>query len=117
MKGFVSLLVAAAVAAAATGSAAANNGPRSAILPNDRANDGPALAAASSSETLRPDDRAQHGVGSLSASVQPQSSAIRLDRFDWLDAGIGAGAAAFGLLIVAGSAVLLRRQRTTAYSS
>jgi hypothetical protein len=81
---------------------------------------------------VRPDDRAFHGTGPLPFNVilLPDDRADRrlpntgvvggattADRFDWADAGIGAGAA-FGLaLLVAGTSVIgLRHRRAAALS-
>jgi hypothetical protein len=62
---------------------------------------------------VRPDDRADHGVGTAAESpVRTPTQAAGPTGFDWGDAGIGAGAS-FGLVLVgsaAGLAVLRRRR-------
>ena len=110
MKGILALFGVVALTAVIAGSATAAPGPLYPI-PDDQAIRGHPPAMADSSGVLRPDDRAQHGVGAVPASTQPQSPAIRIDRFDWLDAGIGAAAVGLGLLVVASSAVVHRRRR------
>jgi hypothetical protein len=90
---------------------------------------GPGTAPAD--DPVRPDDRAFRGTGSAPVVVMlPDDRADRrlpntgvvaaatiADRFDWVDAGIGAGSA-FGLaLLVAGASVIgLRHRRAAALS-
>ena len=96
--------------------------------PDDRATHGQgAIVLEQRTDVVRPDDRATHGQGAIEfEQVAPAdrdpviaadgSVSARVDRFDWLDAGIGA-AAALGLgLIVAGSVVVRRRAHEPAYS-
>jgi hypothetical protein len=99
------------------------------VRPDDRAERTTALAA---EPAVRPDDRAFRGTGRtpLIVVLGPDDRADRslpgsgvvaratiADRFDWADAGIGAGAA-FGLaLVVAGASVIgLRHRRAAALS-
>jgi hypothetical protein len=132
MKRFSYLSAIAAFVVLATGAATASGGTR----PDDRATHGPgAIAAEGSATAVRPDDRATHGPGIFdtapsSTPVRPddrawrgvgpaptveviESPSVRIDGFDWADAGIGAAAAlGLGLLVAGGSALALRRQRT-----
>jgi hypothetical protein len=82
------------------------------MRPDDRAGirgvDSPLLASASGATTAaRPDDRAGiHGIGTPEATA----SAVTVggaSRFDWNDAGIGAGSM-LGIVLVGGALVLLR---------
>jgi hypothetical protein len=98
------------------------------VRPDDRAERTTAPAA---ELAVRPDDRAFRGTGRAPLIVVlPDDRADRglldtgvvagatiADRFDWADAGIGAGAA-FGLaLLVAGASVIgLRHRRAAALS-
>jgi hypothetical protein len=86
--------------------------------PDDRANHGAgAVASDSASQIVRPDDRAWRGTGPATTVEIVQPPSVRVDGFDWADAGIGAAAAfGFGLLLVGASALVLRRQRATAFS-
>ena len=92
------------------------------VRPDDRATHGQgAIIARQQSGVVRPDDRATHGQGAVAFEqvtragqvpvIAPGGSgAVRVDGFDWLDAGIGA-AAALGLgLIFAGGVVLALRR-------
>jgi hypothetical protein len=46
-----------------------------------------------------------------------QSPSLRVDGFDWVDAGIGAaGALGLVLLLASGTTIVLRRQRAAAFS-
>jgi hypothetical protein len=100
-------------------------------LRNDRAHF-PERTAPAAEPAVRPDDRAWRGTGTnpFRFILLPDDRADRrlpntgvvagattADRFDWGDAGIGAGAA-FGLaLLVAGTSVIgLRHRRTAALS-
>jgi hypothetical protein len=88
------------------------------VRPNDRAIHGPgAFTSGTSSEIVRPDDRAWRGIGPAPTVEIVQSPSVSADGFDWADAGIGAAAAVgFGLLLAGASALVLRRQRATAFS-
>ena len=121
-----SLTLAAGAATAAGGARPndrATHGPGSiriaettaAIRPDDRANHGLAsVVSGTSSESIRPDDRAWRGAGPVPTVDIVESPFVRVDRFDWADAGIGA-TAAFGLgLLLAGASVLLRRRQRVA---
>lgn len=80
------------------------------MRPDDRPNHGVGYVGA---EPIRPDDRAWRGVGADPGSVPTQSAADGLG-FDWVDAGIGAGAALGLVALLAGSMVLAARRRETA---
>jgi hypothetical protein len=108
--------------------AAGANAAIGSTRPDDRPTHGQgAIVLEQRNDAVRPDDRAIHGQGAVQIEqvtpaghvplIAPSGSeAVRVDRFDWLDAGIGA-AAALGLgLIVAGSALALRRAHAPAYS-
>ena len=83
------------------------------VRPDDRATHGPGALGAV--DVVRPDDRAWRGVDSAPVIVETESSAGRVDGFDWADAGIGAaGAVGIALLLMGFSALVLRRQRVTA---
>jgi hypothetical protein len=88
------------------------------IRPDDRANHGPgAFVRDTSSEIVRPDDRAWRGAGPAPTVAIVESPSVRVDGFDWADAGIGAAAAfGFGLLLVGASALVRRRQSVAAVS-
>jgi hypothetical protein len=88
------------------------------VRPDDRANHGPgAFTTVTSREIVRPDDRAWRGVGPAPTVEIVESPSVRVDGFDWADAGIGAAAAlGFGLLLVGTSALVRRRQRVAAVS-
>jgi hypothetical protein len=124
-----SVILAAGVATAAGGTRPddrATHGPGSigfaessaSVRPDDRPNHGPgAFARGASSETVRPDDRAWRGAAPTPTVEIVRSPSLRVDGFDWADAGIGAVAAlGFGLLLVATTALVLRRQRVAAVS-
>jgi hypothetical protein len=100
-------LIAIAVAVAGLGATTAAGGTR----PDDRTNHGPgAVAGHASTDAIRPDDRAWRGAGPVPTFEVVQSPRIRVDGFDWTDAGVGA-AAALGLgLVLAGAAALVRRR-------
>jgi len=86
--------------------------------PDDRANHGSgAFVTDASSEIVRPDDRAWRGVGLPPTVEVVQSPPVRVDGFDWADAGIGAAAAlGLGLLLAGASALVVRRQRVATLS-
>lgn len=86
--------------------------------PDDRSNRRPGAAARdSSSEIVRPDDRAWRGTGPAPTLGIVQPPTVRVDGFDWADAGIGAAAAlGFGLLLAGARALVLRRQGVAAFS-
>ncbi len=86
--------------------------------PDDRATHGPGLFAADGSrDAIRPDDRAWRGVGPVPTIVPTESPSVRVDGFDWADAGIGAaGAFGLALLLAGGAAIVIRRQRVAAFS-
>ena len=86
--------------------------------PDDRANHGSgAFVTDTSSEIVRPDDRAWRGVGLPPTVEVVQSPPVRVDGFDWADAGIGAAAAlGLGLLLAGASALVVRRQRVATLS-
>jgi len=88
------------------------------IRPDDRSNHGPGVFVRdTSSEIVRPDDRAWRGAGPAPRVEMVESPSVRVDGFDWADAGIGATAAlGFGLLLVGASALVRRRQRVAAVS-
>ncbi len=88
------------------------------IRPHDHANHGSgAVVRDTSSETVRPDDRAWRGAGPAPRMEIVQAPSVRVDGFDWADAGIGVGAAVgFGLLFVGASALVRRRQRVATVS-
>ena len=89
-----------------------------AVRPDDRPTHGPGLFATdSSSDVVRPDDRAWRGIGPAPTIVPVESTSVRADGFDWADAGIGAaGAFGLGLLLVGGAVLVLRRQRVASFS-
>ena len=131
---YLLLIAASAVLTAATATAAggtrpddrATHGPGSigiadttaSVRPDDRANHGPgAFARDTSSEIVRPDDRAWRGAGPEPTVEIVQSPSVRVDGFNWADAGIGAAAAlGFGLLLAGAATLVLRRQRVAAFS-
>jgi hypothetical protein len=133
MKRLTSLVMVAAslVLAASTATAAgatrpddrANHGAGAVVVvtsevlrPDDRATHGPGAIGASDTDAVRPDDRAWRGAGPAPAMV-PADSSTGVDGFDWVDAGIGAaGALGLGLLLVGGTAFVLRQRKVTAYS-
>jgi hypothetical protein len=85
------------------------------IRPDDRANHGTAvLLTGTSTEIVRPDDRAWRGAGPAPRLELVGSPSVRLDRFDWADAGIGATAALGSALLLAGASALLRRRHRVA---
>jgi hypothetical protein len=86
--------------------------------PDDRANHGPgALVGGSAGELVRPDDRAWRGAGPAPTAEVVQSPSLRVDGFDWVDAGIGAaGALGLVLLLAGGTTIVLRRQGVAAFS-
>jgi hypothetical protein len=88
------------------------------IRPDDRANHGPgAFVGDTSSEIVRPDDRAWRGAGPAPRMEIVESPSVRVDGFDWADAGVGATTAfGFALLLVGASALVRRRQRVAAVS-
>ena len=88
------------------------------IRPDDRANHGPGgFVRDTSSEIVRPDDRAWRSAGPAPRVEIVESPSVRVDGFDWADAGIGATAAlGFGLLLLGASALVHRRQRVAAVS-
>ena len=88
------------------------------IRPDDRANHGPgAFVRDTSSEIVRPDDRAWRGAGPAPSVEIVKTPSVRVDGFDWADAGIGATAAlGFGLLLLGASTLVRRRQRVAAVS-
>lgn len=88
------------------------------IRPDDRANHGSgAFARDTSSEIVRPDDRVWRGAGPAPRMEIVESPSVRVDGFDWADAGFGAMAAlGLGLLLVGASALVRRRQRVVAVS-
>jgi hypothetical protein len=110
MKRFASVLalatvlVIAAVAPAAAGT-----------RPDDRAVHGPVVAESATAASLtRPDDRAWRGVGVAPATVAPAAPTVDTHGFNWADAGVGAAAAALVVLLAAGAAFAVRRQRVPA---
>jgi hypothetical protein len=85
------------------------------LAPDDRVRYAP---SATRSADIAPDDRFIHRPGSdITITPVVQRAGVG-DSFDWVDAGIGAAAAfGFGLLLVGASALVLRRQGATAFSS
>jgi hypothetical protein len=147
MKRVVHLVALVASFALAAGTAAAmganspddrpTHGPGAVVLeqssevvrPDDRATHGQgAIAPEQVSNTARPDDRTIHGPGAITFEqvtragqapvIAPDAqSALSVDGFDWLDAGIGAAAAlGLGLIVAGGVALVLRRTHAPAYS-
>lgn len=103
------LALAAALATAAllsAGGAAAADG---AMRPDDRATHGPgAMTAIQSDAVVRPDDRAdRRPPGSQVVLVTPTS----VDPFDWADAGLGALTTLGAVIVVGGAAILGLRRR------
>ena len=113
MARFMYLLAAATVVLAAGVASAAGS-----TYPDDRANHGVgAIARVNSSRIAHPDDRAWRGIGPAPTVEIVQPASVRINRFDWADAGIGAAAAlGFGLLLAGATVLVLRRQRATAFS-
>jgi hypothetical protein len=106
------LAVVASAAASALVLAAGAAAGDSVSRPDDRANHGTgAVAATQSSDSIRPDDRADRRLPNTRVVSQPPTSS----GFDWPDAGIGA-AAVLGLVFLIAGAMLvgLRQRRTTA---
>ena len=102
-----------ALAAALVPAAYANTGP---ALPNP--DYFPEVGRSLQTDVQRPDDRASwaqvHGTQNVAAgTVVAQSSD---DGFNWADGGIGAGGAIALMLVAAGSAVAVRRNRHHAAS-
>jgi hypothetical protein len=86
------------------------------LHPDDRVTHGPGSLGVTV-DVLRPDDRAWRGAGPVPTIVPTVSPSSRVDGFDWTDAGIGAaGAIGLALLLAGASAIVIRRQRTTAFS-
>ena len=124
MKHFAYLTALAASLVLAAGTGAAIGSTR----PDDRATHGPgAIALEQRNDVVRPDDRATHGPGAIVLEqvsgagqvpvIEPGGSeGVRIDGFDWLDAGIGAVAALGLVLIVVGGAVVVRRAHAPVYS-
>jgi len=134
MKRLTSLVIVAASLALATGTATATGATR----PDDRPNHGAgAVGLVLTNQVVRPDDRATHGPGAIAAydnpAVRPDDRAWRgagpapaiatgatstgVDGFDWADAGIGAaGALGLGLLLIGGTAFVVRQRRVGAYT-
>jgi hypothetical protein len=101
-----SVILGAAVATAAGGT-----------RPDDRGAHGPgALAPDRSTEAVRPDDGEWRGTEPTPTVVVVPSPSVRVDGFDWTDAGIGAAAAlGLGLLLAGASALVRRRQRVAEF--
>jgi hypothetical protein len=134
MKRLTSLVIVAASLVLATGTATAFGATRpddranhgagavglvvsnQVVRPDDRATHGPAAIAAYHNRAVRPDDRAWRGAGPAPAIV-PDATSTGVDGFDWADASIGAaGALGLGLLLIGGTAFVLRQRRVGAYS-
>jgi hypothetical protein len=134
MKRLTSLVIVAASLVLATGTATATGATRpddranhgagavglvvssQVIRPDDRATHGPGAISATDNPAVRPDDRAWRGAGPAPASV-PDATSTGVDGFDWADAGIGAaGALGLGLLLIGGTAFVVRQRRVGAYT-
>ena len=93
--------------ALAAGAAAADGAAR----PDDRATHGPgAITATQRDVVLRPDDRADRGLPNTAPLTQPTTG----EAFDWVDAGIGSAATLGIVLLVAGASVVRLRHAQTA---
>jgi hypothetical protein len=87
------------------------------LAPDDRVRHVPNATRSVRSADLAPDDRFIHRPGSEVRITPVVRRAGVGDSFDWVDAGIGAAAAfGLGLLLMGASALVLRRQRPTAFS-
>ena len=117
MTRFLHLLAIAASVILAVGAATAAAGTTP-TRPDDRATHGPgSISRSETTAPTRPDDRAWRGVGPAATVDVVQSPPVRVDGFDWADAGIGAAAAlGLGLLLAGGSALVVRRQRVATLS-
>jgi hypothetical protein len=86
------------------------------VRPDDRATHGPGAIAPYANSAVRPDDRAWRGAGPAPAIV-PDATSTGVDGFDWADAGIGAaGAVGLGLLLLGGTAFVVRQRRVGAFT-
>jgi hypothetical protein len=85
------------------------------LSPDDRAVHSPAAISAARSADIAPDDRVLHRPG-----MDPTPLAVPAktgERFDWIDAGIGAGTVlGLALLGMGAFVVVTRRRRGVAYS-
>jgi hypothetical protein len=82
--------------------------------PDDRANHGVGALTTSLTRPVRPDDRAWRGIGPEPTVVPIDSPTVTVDRFDWLDAGVGAAGALGLALLLAGASVFAVRRHTAA---